>query len=135
MTFRLAQLSAGANPLYWDTLQDLLGEADIPIEPDATYNQNVVALADGQKRLLGFPYVTWSLTLTGMQKYILRQICPYASASVYIETPTNNYDANGAREWTQAQAIMNWTEDEENIDADITLDIVIRFTHLVEIEE
>lgn len=135
MTFRLAPSSAGANPINWNTIQDLIGEANIPIEPDAAYSpyQELVTLGNGQKRAYGLPSATWILTITGTQKYTLRQICAGTSANVYIETQTNNYDVNGAREWIQAAAIMEWQEGEEEIDADITKDFTLRFAHLVEV--
>jgi len=100
MTFRLVSTSAGANPLYWDSLQDVLGEADIPIVPDVSYlpYQEAIELANGQKRGMALPSAVWVLTVTGTQKYILRQICPGASVNVYVETLKNTYDINGDRE-------------------------------------
>lgn len=135
MTFRLAALSTGSNPIYWDSLQDLLGEADMPFEPDASYEPYVepVTLANGKKRGMGLPIATWIMTLTKTQKYILRQFCTGASASVYIETPTNDFDVSGNQEWIQASAIMEWQDGEEDIDAELTRDLTIRFTHLVEV--
>ena len=82
---------------------------------------------------MGLPSATWLLSLTPTQKYILRQFCLLTSAAVYIETTTNNFDVSGNQEWIQASAIMEWQEGEENIDADITLDLTIRFSHLVEV--
>ena len=135
MTFRLAALSEGNSPLYWDDIQTILGEADVPIIPDAAYQPytEVITLGNGQKRGMGLPSATWLLSLTPTQKYILRQFCLLTSAAVYIETTTNNFDVSGNQEWIQASAIMEWQEGEENIDADITLDLTIRFSHLVEV--
>jgi hypothetical protein len=135
MTFRLVTTSAGSNPLYWDSLQDVLGEANIPIVPDASYMpyRDVVNLANGQKRGMDLPSATWVMTVTGTQKYILREICPGASANVYVETPTNDYDISGDREWIQAAAVMEWHDGEEDIDADITRDLTLTFSHLVEV--
>lgn len=133
MTFRLAPLSAGANPLYWNTLQDLIGVADIPIQPDASYlpYTEPIDLASGKKRGNGFPAATWLLSgINGEQRYVLRQICPGASADVYIETLTNDYDVSGNRTWIQAQAIMYWPEGEEDIQADMTSDMEIHFSFL-----
>jgi len=134
MTFRLAQLSVGSNPLYWDSLQDLIGIANEPIEPDASYSIATVRLSNGQKRQRGFASAVWHLTgVLPEQKYILRQIISTPSISVYIETPTNDYDVSGNREWVQAQAIANWPDGEQDIQADKTLDFDITFTHLVEV--
>ena len=136
MTFRLATLSAGANPIYWDTLQDLLGSADIPIEPDASYRPyaETVKTQAGGKFGRGFAIATWLLTgINAEQKYILRQICPNASADVYIETLTNEYDVSGNRIWIQAQAVMEWMDGDEDIQADYTIDLEILFTHISEV--
>jgi hypothetical protein len=136
MTFRLAPLSAGDNPIYWDTLQDLLGEADIPIEPDASYRPfaEVVTTQGGGRYGRGFASAVWAFNgITPFQKFQLREICPGMSADVYIETPTNDYDMYGDRIWIQARAVMNWTEGEEDIQADRTLDIEVVFTELVEV--
>lgn len=136
MTFRLAPTSAGANPLYWDSIQDLLGEADVPIAPSDSYSPYVelVTLGNGQRRGLGLPFAIWIMSVTPIQKYILRQICPSESSNVYIETQTNDYDVSGNRIWTQAAAIMEWHEGEESIEGDIvTTDLTFRFSHLVEV--
>jgi hypothetical protein len=135
MTFKLSPISDGDNPLLWNILQELIGEADIPIEPDATYSEysQVDELGDGSLKGRGYPSATWILTITGTQKYILRQICSGVSAPVYIETQTNDYDINGERQFTQASAIMKWHEGEQDIDNDVTKNILIRFTHLVSI--
>jgi len=136
MTFRLAPLVEGDNPIYWATLQELIGEADMPIQPDASYLpfQEPVELASGNLRGLGYPSAIWLLTgITPAQRYILRQICPGASAEVYVETMTNEYDVSGNREWIQARAVMKWKTGEEDIQADKTLDLEIEFTHLVEV--
>lgn len=136
MTFRLAPLSAGSNPLYWDALQDLIGEADMPIEPDASYlpYQEAVELGSGKLREIGYPSAVWAFSgLTQAQRYQLRLICPSGSAYVYIETMTNEYDVSGNRIWTQAQAVMKWQVGEEDIQADKTVNLEITFTHLVEV--
>lgn len=136
MVFRLAPLSAGSNPIYWDTLQDLIGEADMPIEPDASYLDyaEAVEMNDGSIRYLGYPSARWLLNgITPAQRYTLRQICPSGSADVYIETMTNEFDASGNREWIQAQAIIKWKTGEEDIQADRTLDLELTFDHIVEV--
>lgn len=136
MTFRIAPLSAGDNPIYWYELSALLSAADMPIEPDATYRpqSESVATLDGKTYARGYPSALWSFDgLTPAQKYKLRQICPELSADVYIETLTNEYDINGDRIWIQAQAIMHWTDNDEDIAANITMNVEVRFTHIIEI--
>lgn len=136
MTFKLAALSTGPDPDDWTALQDLIGEADEPIYPEASYMpfQEAVELQSGKLRQLGYPSAVWSFTgLTAEQRYQLRQICPGGSADVYIETMTNEYDVNGDRIWIQAQAIMKWQVGEEDIQADRTMNLEIVFTHMVEV--
>jgi len=134
MTFRLAPMSSGDNPIYWETLQNLIGVADEPIEPDASYSITTVNLGSGQKKQRGFAVAVWHLTgITPEQKYILRQIITDPSTSVYIETLTNDYDASGNREWIQAEAVANWPDGEQDIQDDKTLDLDITFTHLIEV--
>jgi hypothetical protein len=136
MTFRLASLSAGANPIYWNTLQSLIGVADIPIEPDASYKpyQEAVKTMAGTKYGRGYASAVWSFSgLSPEQKYILRQICTDLSADVYIETPTNDFDVSGNQEWIQAQAVMEWTEGEQDIQGGMTIDFEITFTRLIEV--
>ncbi len=136
MTFRLAPLSVGDNPLYWDDLSDLLGVADEPVEPDANYRpqSEAVVTLDGQTLARGYAVALWTFSgLTPAQRYALRQICPGLSADVYIETLTNEFGASGNRIWIQAQAIMHWTDGDEDIAANATLNCEVRFTHLIEV--
>ncbi len=136
--FRLSPISEGSNPDDWDTVDELLSEADEPIEPDASYQEQaeVVPTLGGGGYARGFATATWLLSgVTPAQKYTLRQICPGVSAPVYIETPTNSYDSSGDRIFIQAAAIMHWPTGEDDIQADITTDLEIIFTELVEIEE
>lgn len=136
MTFRLATLASGSNPIYWATVQELLGAADVPALPDASYRPfaEVVETMGGGSFGRGYPQAVWSFdALTAEQHYILRQICPGLSADVYIETLTNEFDASGNRLWIQAQAVMKWTGGEEDIQADTPLNVEINFTHIVEV--
>ena len=135
MTFRIAPIAEGDNPLYWYDLNDYLSEADIPIRPDWSYHKysEVVKTLGGLKYGRGMSVATWSMTLTASQRYNLRLICPDLSAQVYIETPTNDLDIYGEIIWIQASAVMNWPEGDENRQSDLTLDTEIVFTELVEV--
>ncbi len=136
MTCKISPLSDGNNPLYWDTVQSLIGEADIPIEPEMDYrpSSETVRTMSGSDYERGYPAATWRFTgLDALQRYTLRQICRGASADVYIETTTNEFDMYGERVWTQAQAIMHWPPGEEKLEADRTIDLSIEFTHLIEV--
>lgn len=135
MTFKIAPLTEGNNPIYWYDLDDYLSEADIPIRPDWSFRQysDSAKTLGGAKFGRGFPVATWSMPLTASQRYKLREICPGLSADVYVETPTNELDIYGEIIWIQAQAVMNWTDGEENRQVGRTLDAEIVFTELVEV--
>lgn len=135
MTFRIAPLSEGDNPLYWHDLNDYLSEANIPIRPDWSYRKysEVVKTLSGHKYGRGKPVAVWTMQLTASQRYKLREICPDLSAAVYIETPTNELDIYEDVIWVQAQAVMNWTDGEEERQSEFTLNTEIIFTGLVEV--
>lgn len=135
--FRLAPISAGSNPDNWSTLDELIGMADMPADPDAKFRRfsSATKTLGGSLFGRGFSIATWELTgLVGEQKVALRNICPGLSAPVYIETMTNDYDlCSNERIWIQAQAIMEWPAGEEDIQDEKTLGLLLSFTKLVEI--
>jgi hypothetical protein len=137
MTFRLAPIVEGANPLYWQSLDELIGRANIPTDPDASYTPHaeVIKTLSGKTKARGFPSAAWYwAAVTDEQREILRAICPGASAEVYIETTTNELDLYGNPEFIQCSAIMHWTPEDEDKQAGNTLGLGIVFTHLVEVE-
>jgi hypothetical protein len=137
MTFRLALKAEGPNPFYWQSLQQLIGRADIPADPDASYTPHteVVKTLSGKTKARGYPSAAWYwAVITEDQRAILREICPGASAEVYIETVTNDLDLYGDPEFIQCSAIMHWTPEDEDKQAGNTLGLGIVFTHLVEVE-
>ena len=136
MTFRLALKAEGPNPLYWQTLDQLIGHADIPVDPDAGYSPQVeiVRTLAGGGYARGYAIATWHWSvITNEQRAILREFCPGASAEVYIETPTNELTLCNTQEWIQALAIMHWNAGEEDQQAESTLGLDLTFTHLVEV--
>lgn len=135
MAFRIAPIAEGSNPLYWYDLNEYLSQANIPVRPDWSYQQfsESVKTLGGSKFGRGFPVATWAMQLNAYQRYKLRLICPGLSAPVYVETPTNELDIYGEIIWIQAQAVMNWTDGEENRQVDKTLDSEIVFTELIEV--
>lgn len=136
MTFRLALKAEGANPLYWQTLDQLIGFADIPIDPDFSYTpqSDVVKAVSGLSFPRGFASAMWHFNaLTNTQRQTLKSFCPNLSAEVYIETLSNEQTVCGDDEWIQALAVMNWTAGDETKDSNKTLGLDIVFTHLVEI--
>jgi hypothetical protein len=137
MTFRLAPKSVGENPIYWESLDQLIGRADIPTDPDASYTPHaeVVKTLSGKTKARGFPSAGWYFSvITDEQRAVLREICPGSSSEVYIETSTNDLDLYGDPEFIQCSAIMHWTPEDEDKQAGKTLGLGIVFTHLVAIE-
>lgn len=136
MTFRLALKVEGDNPLYWQTIDQLIGTADIPNNPDASYipQGEVVRTLAGGGYARGYASATWHWNaLTNAQRAVLREFCPGVSAEVYIETPSNDLNVCGDQEWIQALAIMHWNAGDEDQQAGNTLGLEILFTHLVEV--
>lgn len=135
-TFRLAIKAEGDNPFYWASLDALIGQADIPVNPDAGYipQGEVVKSLSGLSYARGYASATWHWNvLTNAQRATLRAICPGASAEVYIETPTNEVDFYGDIEFIQALAIMHWPPSDEDQQSDKTMGLDLLFTHLVEV--
>lgn len=135
MTFRLAPISE-TNPLYWDSLEDLLSSADIPVAPDWSYQpySEVVRTLGGLRYGRGYPIAVWRFeAITPDQRNVLRSFCADLSARVHIETATNEIDTYGDPVFVQCSAVMNWTEGEEDRQIDKTLGVEIVFTELVEI--
>jgi hypothetical protein len=130
MPFKIALLSAGADPSDWSTL-DALGLPD----PDWTYQPyaETVSLGNGDSFGRGFAIVRWRLAIIkNAQRSTLRGFCPGASADVYISTPTNEDDANEDPIFKNFLAKMSWIKGEEDKQITSTLDVEFVFTHLVE---
>ena len=136
MTFRLAALSEGSNPIYWQTLDQLIGQADIPVNPDCGYipQAEVVKTLSGMSVARGYASASWHWNaLTMEQRAILRTICPGISAQVYIETQTNELNVCGDPEFVQCSAIMHWVAGEEIQESSRDLGLDLLFTHLIEV--
>ncbi len=135
--YRLAPISAGNNPIYWPTVDELLSESDDGADPDASFFPfaEVVKTLGGGKFGRGFPIARWKFdAVSAFGKYNLRQICPGPSAPVYIETITDLVDASGNFIWIQASAVMNWPDGVVDMQKDGTvLDLEFDFTEVLEI--
>lgn len=127
--FKIALLSAGADPDLWTPLSDILSEADIPANPDWTYEKysTVIALADKTRRGQGVATATWNFRVArDFQREALRAFCPDLSSEVYVCTPSNETLA-GLITWVYARAIMNWLPLEEQKERGSTQNIDIEF--------
>ena len=136
MTFRLALKTEGDNPLYWQSIDQLIGMADISIDPDAEFTPHaeVVPTLSGQAVGRGFAIAKWHWNvLSEDQRAILREFCPDVSSEVYIETETNEIDLYGDPIFIQASAIMRWPAGGEDLQIKRVLGLDILFTHLVEV--
>jgi hypothetical protein len=135
-TFRLALKVEGSNPIYWESLDTLIGQANIPINPDASFapQSEVVKALSGRTFGRGFASALWHWNvISNDQRATLREFCPGTSSEVYIETPTNEETLCGETEFIQALAIMHWPAGDEEQQSDKTLGLEIGFTHLVEV--
>lgn len=103
-------------------------------EPDWSFQDfaTAIELADGTVKGQGFPIAIWRWAhLSDVNRQELKDLCPGLSALVYIETATNEVDIYGTV-FKQYQAVMRWTEEDEDKSVDQTLGVLIRFTHLIE---
>lgn len=109
---------------------DDLADFDPPIDaPLWSYNQSrdTVILADGSARGFGLPSASWRFGfLTNAQRDELREICPGASANVFIKTKTPESDEN----FVEFSAVMYWPVT-ENAQSEVMLDITIEFANLI----
>lgn len=122
-------------PADWTTLQDIIGEADIPVEVDdsyfdqSTFTQN----GDGSRSPQGFIRVVWRIPIAhAWQRQALKAYCPGLSADIYLRTKTNEYNACIEEyDWISLRAWMNWMPADETKDGNFTRDIEIEFTMCV----
>jgi hypothetical protein len=136
MTFRLALKAEGPNPLYWSSLDQLIGIANISVNPDASYipQSDVVKSLSGLFIPRGFAAAKWHFNaLTVGQRQTLKSFCPSLSAEIYFETLSNEISLCNDEEWIQALAIMHWPAGDEEIQAGRVMGLELLFTHLVEI--
>ncbi len=118
-------------------LDELLPNVNVPNDPDWSYKRfaAAVTLGDGTIQGNGFPVAVWRWNhLSFEHREILRGLCPDLSVNCFIRTATNEID-DGELVFKVFSAIMVWPEEDEDIQARSVLSLVLRFTHLVEVEE
>jgi hypothetical protein len=87
----------------------------------------VIVLGNGANRGVGLPVAIWHWGyLTRAQRDLLRAFCTGASATIFIETRTNDT----VDVFDQFTTMMIWPL-EENKDAGRRIDFVIEFRNLV----
>lgn len=115
-------------------LDDIFSPAGGAWDPDWSFQPFAasVELGSGLTQGHGFPVAIWRWNqLSNVNREALRELCPGLSAIVYINTKTNE-TSSGAETWGTFRAVMNWTPEDEDKQADRTLGVVIRFTMLEE---
>lgn len=124
------------DPEDWETLQDIIGEANMPIMPDdsffphSSYSDN----GDGSRTPQGFIKVIWRFKMVrSTQREALRDFCPDLSAEVYLRTRTNERDQYGNRVWINLSGQMLWPPEDETVDGEYNGDLDIEFRSCVEI--
>lgn len=128
-----------ANDIYsFLPLDQLLLELDDP-DPDWSFQpySTSVRLANGVLQGNGFPIAKWRWKIMpDTDREILRaMIAPNLSGPVFIRTATNEVDVYGAIVFKTYSCIMNWPDTDEDLQADKVLDLLLTFTHLVEVTE
>ncbi len=136
----MSEFKLGAtNDIYsFLDLDELLPNADIPIDPDWSFQpfSAAVQLGDGTIEGTGFPIAIWRFNhITRQHRATLRAICPGLSANVFIRTATNELDAYDAPVFATFSAVMQWPPEDEDIQVSSILSFVLRFTHLDEVVE
>jgi len=118
-------------------IDELLPNVNIPNDPDWSFKQfaTAVTLGDGAVQGNGFPVAIWRWNHMSVEhRAILKALCPALSVSCFIRTATNELD-DDELEFKVFSAIMVWPEEDEDIRVRKVLSFVLRFTHLVEVEE
>ena len=98
-------------------------------DPKSSYKPyaDVIVLGNGANRGVGLPVAIWHWGyLTRAQRDLLRAFCTGASATIFIETRTNDT----VDVFDQFTATMIWPADEMK-DAGRRIDFVIEFRNLV----
>jgi hypothetical protein len=129
--FQIGTTLLGMQPL------DTLLETSQGIDPDWSFKpySTWTRLANKRKRGNGFPIAIWRWNgLSLSHRQTLRDlISPDLSGPVYIRTATNDIDdVYEEIVYKTFQAEMNWTEEDEDIQAGSDLGVIITFTHLIE---
>lgn len=102
-------------------------------DPDSSFQDfaEAIELADGTLKGVGFPIVKWRWNhMTDENRQVLKNLITGLSGPVFIHTPTNEVDLYGLRIWDDFSAIMKWTPEDEDKQAERTLGLFITFTHL-----
>lgn len=127
-----------ANTIYDFLPLDEVFQEPSPGDPDWSFQpySTSVRLADGTLQGNGFPIAKWRWRgMNDIDRETLRDfVGSNLSAEIYIRTATNE-TSSGAIVYKSFFGIMNWTDTDEDFQGDKVLDLIIIFTHLVEVME
>ena len=136
--FCLSTYASGIPMAAGTTISILLTNKGIPVDPDSAFAEfsSVKTLGNGAQRGMGLPTATWHWShLNEAQRRALRNICPGASAHVYIRIPLNDTDLYGELEWATFDCYMWWPVREETKEmSKQVLDVTIQFKSMVQVE-
>lgn len=94
-------------------VEDLLGGEVMAPKASFFDFSEYTPLADGTVRGQGYPFCKWSYGYIPFDACsALKVYCPGASASVYIQTQTNDKDSNDEELYQKFSAIMVWPQNE-----------------------
>lgn len=112
-------------------------ELTIPLQPPRYAFkdfQESVQTPSGISKGLGYPSATWYWGfLTNEQLLQLRTFCPGESATIFIQTFTNEVEEDGDDELLVFTGVVHWPVEQDR-QAHKAIDFTLLFTNLVEIE-
>lgn len=117
MDYRIALLTAGADPDDWDPIETILGAMNIPVGITSEYVDvpEAIKVADASRVARGMSYFTWTIKgLRPWQRNVLRGYCSGISATVYARTLSNELDGSDNPTWIDVKAEMVWPTREDN---------------------
>jgi hypothetical protein len=113
---------------------DSIFVSDGSIDPDWSFQpySRSIRLGDGQLKGQGFPIAKWRWNgLSDYNRETLRDfVGSNLSATVFIRTATNETNS-GDIVYKNYEAIMNWSDQDEDFQIDKVLGLILVFTHLV----
>lgn len=128
-----------ANNIYDFLPLDTLLNTSQGIDPDWSFKpfSTSTRLANKQLRGNGFPIAIWRWNgMSQANRQVLRDLIGTdLSAPMYIRTATNEIDVYGDIVYKAFSCTMNWTPEDEDVQAGNDLGVVITFTHLEEVVE
>lgn len=131
----LSEFKIGSTLVGITNIESLTTPLPVPRAPFKPYARSLSAVS-GISVGKGFPSVTWIFSrLTPAQREQLRSFCTGDSATVYIQTMTNEANTGAgvaADSYHVYQAIMHWPEEKRDpAKTHDRLEFSINFTHLV----